>query len=108
MQTLRESVQHEAQRSSTNLQAALDSSRVAELEAAQAAAQAALMEEMELLRRQKQSSEGHALELDQQVTTCRTGIECGLLSCHGMSPQQVSHEPDRRFEGGRPGWCQPC
>ena len=67
LQTLREQMHQESQRSSRTMQSTVDASRVAELEAAQAAAQAALMEEMELLRRQKQSSEGHAQELDEQV-----------------------------------------
>lgn len=69
LQTLREQMHQESQRSSRTMQSNVDASRVAELEAAQAAAQAALMEEMELLRRQKQSSEGHAQELDEQVGT---------------------------------------
>ena len=67
LQTLREQMHQDSQRSSRTMQPTVDASRVAELEAAQAAAQAALMEEMELLRRQKQSSEGHAQELDEQV-----------------------------------------
>ena len=71
MQTLREQMHQESQRSSRTMQSTVDASRVAELEAAQAAAQAALMEEMELLRRQKQSSEGHAQELDEQVGPAR-------------------------------------
>ena len=50
-----------------NYQAHVEAARVAELEAAQAAAQAALMAEMDLLRRQKHGAEQHARDLEDQV-----------------------------------------
>ena len=50
-----------------NYQAHVEAARVAELEAAQAAAQAALMAELELLRRQKHGAEQHARDLEEQV-----------------------------------------
>ena len=49
-------------------QAHVEAARVAELEAAQAAAQAALMAEMDLLRRQKHGAEQHARDLEEQVS----------------------------------------
>lgn len=51
-----------------NYQAHVEAARVAELEAAQAAAQAALMVEMDLLRRQKHGAEQHARDLEEQVS----------------------------------------
>lgn len=51
-----------------NYQAHVEAARVAELEAAQAAAQAALMAEMDLLRRQKHGAEQHARDLEEQVS----------------------------------------
>ena len=50
-----------------NYQDHVEAARVAELEAAQAAAQAALMAEMDLLRRQKHGAEQHARDLEEQV-----------------------------------------
>lgn len=50
-----------------NYQAHVEAARVAELEAAQAAAQAALMAEMDLLRRQKHGAEQHSRDLEEQV-----------------------------------------
>jgi hypothetical protein len=47
--------------------AVVEAGKVAELEAAQAAAQAALMAEMDLLRRQKAAAEEQARRLELQV-----------------------------------------
>lgn len=51
-----------------NYQSHVEAARVAELEAAQAAAQAALMAEMELLRRQKHGAEQQARDLEDQAS----------------------------------------
>lgn len=61
-----------------NYQAHVEAARVAELEAAQAAAQAALMAELELLRRQKHGAEQHARDLEEQVGLCHLAVslEC--------------------------------
>ena len=50
----------------------MDAGRVAELEAAQAAAQGALLAEMDLLRRQKAAAEEQARRLETQA--CRSPI----------------------------------
>lgn len=63
----------------------MDSGKVAELEAAQAAAQAALLAEMDLLRRQKAAAEEQARRLETQVHT-----QCGTrLSPLHIKPLQV-------------------
>jgi hypothetical protein len=45
----------------------VEASKLAELESAQAAAQAALMAELDLLRRQKATAEEHSRRLETQV-----------------------------------------
>lgn len=57
-----------------NYQSHVEAARVAELEAAQAAAQAALMAEMELLRRQKHGAEQQARDLEDQVSSESTPL----------------------------------
>ncbi len=64
MVNMREEVNMQANSHHAHVEAA----RVAELEAAQAAAQAALMAEMELLRRQKHGAEQHARDLEDQAS----------------------------------------
>ena len=72
----------------------VDAGRVAELEAAQAAAQGALLAEMDLLRRQKAAAEEQARRLETQA---RPTMKCALrlisqerytdrlqLSCHAL------------------------
>ena len=63
MVNMREEVNMQA----NNYQAHAEAARVAELEAAQAAAQAALMAEMDLLRRQKHGAEQHTRDLEDQA-----------------------------------------
>lgn len=63
MSNMREEVNLQA----NNYQAHVEAAKVAQLEAAQAAAQEALMAEMELLRRQKHGAEQHARDLEEQV-----------------------------------------
>ncbi len=58
-----------------NYQSHVEAARVAELEAAQAAAQAALMAEMELLRRQKHGAEQQARDLEDQASLESTPLE---------------------------------
>ena len=65
MSNMREEVNLQA----NNYQAHAEAAKVAQLEAAQAAAQEALMAEMELLRRQKHGAEQHARDLEEQVCT---------------------------------------
>lgn len=60
-------MREEANLQVNNHHAHVEAARVAELEAAQAAAQDALMAEMELLRRQKHGAEQHARDLEDQV-----------------------------------------
>lgn len=69
-----------------NYQAHVEAARVAELEAAQAAAQAALMAEMDLLRRQKHGAEQHARDLEEQV-------------CLVLSTSQAHSVHRRRYVG---------
>ena len=57
----------QAQTHASTMAAQVDAVKLAELEAAQAAAQAALVEEMELLRRQKHAAEDKSGELEEQV-----------------------------------------
>lgn len=64
MVNMREEVNMQA----NNYQSHVEAARVAELEAAQAAAQAALMAEMDLLRRQKHGAEQHARDLEEQAS----------------------------------------
>ncbi|DBB00655.1 hypothetical protein WJX82_006589 [Trebouxia sp. C0006] len=61
------SMREEVNMQANNYQSHVEAARVAELEAAQAAAQAALMAEMELLRRQKHGAEQQARDLEDQV-----------------------------------------
>lgn len=61
------SMKEEVNMQQNNYQAHVEAARVAELEAAQAAAQAALMAEMDLLRRQKHGAEQHSRDLEEQV-----------------------------------------
>ena len=60
-------MREEANLQANNYQAHVEAAKVAQLEAAQAAAQEALMAEMELLRRQKHGAEQHARDLEEQV-----------------------------------------
>jgi K+/H+ antiporter YhaU regulatory subunit KhtT len=71
MVNMREEVNMQA----NNYQSHVEAARVAELEAAQAAAQAALMAEMELLRRQKHGAEQQARDLEDQAS-----LECTPLA----------------------------
>ena len=59
----------------------VDAGRVAELEAAQAAAQGALLAEMDLLRRQKAAAEEQARRLETQV---HPSIICALTQYGGV------------------------
>ena len=73
MLNMREEVNMQA----NNHHAHQEAARVAELEAAQAAAQAALMAELELLRSQKHGAEQHARDLEEQV--CDMSTLAGVL-----------------------------
>ena len=59
-----------------------DAGKVAELEAAQAAAQGALLAEMDLLRRQKAASEEQARRMETQV--CPPGLLCSRRLTKGL------------------------
>ena len=63
-----------------NHQAHVEAAKVAQLEAAQAAAQEALMQEMELLRRQKHGAEQHARDLEEQVSDVDACTSSGAAS----------------------------
>ncbi len=68
------SMREEVNMQANNYQSHVEAARVAELEAAQAAAQAALMAEMELLRRQKHGAEQQARDLEDQVSSESTPL----------------------------------
>lgn len=67
-------MREEVNMQANNYQSHVEAARVAELEAAQAAAQAALMAEMELLRRQKHGAEQQARDLEDQVSSESTPL----------------------------------
>ncbi len=68
------SIREEVNMQANNYQSHVEAARVAELEAAQAAAQAALMAEMELLRRQKHGAEQQARDLEDQASSESTPL----------------------------------
>ncbi len=68
------SMREEVNMQANNYQSHVEAARVAELEAAQAAAQAALMAEMELLRRQKHGAEQQARDLEDQASSESTPL----------------------------------
>ena len=68
------SMREEVNMQANNYQSHVEAARVAELEAAQAAAQAALMAEMELLRRQKHGAEQQARDLEDQGSSESTPL----------------------------------
>ena len=65
----------------------VEAARVAELEAAQSAAQAALMAEMELLRRQKAAAEEHSRRMEASVRGAHKRWLCmqAWPACGGQS-----------------------
>ena len=79
----------------------MDAGRVAELEAAQAAAQGALLAEMDLLRRQKAAAEEQARRLETQA---RPTLKCALIAGvlyiqpafkgRGNAPTSLQCKPD--------------
>ena len=72
------SMREEVNMQANNYQSHVEAARVAELEAAQAAAQAALMAEMELLRRQKHGAEQQARDLEDQASLESTPLAISL------------------------------
>ncbi len=86
------SMREEVNMQANNYQSHVEAARVAELEAAQAAAQAALMAEMELLRRQKHGAEQQARDLEDQAsiksTRVAVSLECEHLAWQHAQPFQ--------------------
>lgn len=84
------SMREEVNMQANNYQSHVEAARVAELEAAQAAAQAALMAEMELLRRQKHGAEQQARDLEDQAslecTPLATSVEFECLARQHTEP----------------------
>lgn len=94
----------------------MEAARVAELEAAQSAAQAALMAEMALLRRQKAAAEEHSRRMEASVRPRRRLAWPGWLEHTSVLEHVIKAEEHwRRMEpwcarpGVRPGfwWEQP-
>ena len=81
---------------------------MAELEAAQAAAQAALLAEMDLLRRQKAAAEEQARRLETQARSPKfPPCPCSPPSAPASAVKPACHADDHQ-KGAAHAVCNPC